>query len=1456
MRRKIIFFLNLLLIPLLSFADSKLQLSVLPDPNNSSITKVTELIHDDGSKEILRKDLISFTPSNRPKTISVLDSEENPLFLEAFEYDESGLLIEKTLYGNLSGSCEATIILGDSGLPIDNGIEHYSTRYQYKSGKVTSIEEDSGRARKYEYSEETQEKIAEFLAYKDEVLLRCFSSYDETNGRLQKNIIDDGFSRDPQILDGVSERKIIVSETNGQQHAIEQRILNIATGQEELLERREQVFSKQADPVLQVLKDGDGESYFSSYNQHDEQGRLKSMTNSLGDASHFDFDAKGQLVSGESKDGNSETLWQKDENGFQHVQIDSQTGLAVTKFYSKEGKHLSTTDSYGAVTRYSYNSLGQLDCITLPAAYNAEGTFVEAVIHNRYDALGRLIYVQDASGGETSYQYTARNRIQKTIYPDGAEDKYEYNLDGGLAQIKGRDGLTKRYSYDRYGHRCKEEQFDRAGKLMTTHEKIYNALHLVKELNALGHSKEYTYDAKGHLIEVLSSSKDEAPRQQKLHYNARGIISQVDDIDPQSPDSKRMTIFERDENQSLEALRIETDTGEVLHRKEAHKEVKPEILADLTTVNDRGQVVRQVITGNANKAPTTSTYDALGRVENIVQRSSIGVLLSEVEYRYDALGRKTEEISAIIENGNRLNSVTTAWEYLPSGALSAVIYAVGEKDQARTSYEYNAYGQVQATHKADGVSLYYEYNQQARLERFYSSDRSIDYRYTYDAIGQLINTEDALTEENVSRSYNSFGETTEEKIGAISSLSYSYDHLGRRTFFTLPDGSAIRYAYDSAYLKTIERLSSKNQKLYTHRYLKYQIDGQVLESQMIGKAGALKKNYEDGKCTEITSAFWNASIPREGYDEDGRITQMTSSDTLGVSDQHYTYDELGRLTSELNHTEASYSYDSLSNRKTEGKDSTYDAGTNRLISDGDSFYTYDLNGNLLTKMSPTESYAYEYDALNRLRSILKKDSFLLNYQYDAFNRCLKEIYHEWDSNTKKWKYSSEENHLYDGLNEIGSMNAEGEINQLRVLGVGLGAEIGSAIAIELQGKRKRILAPIHDHRGSLTCLIDPNTQELEEGYRYSAHGEELIYNQEGEVIGDTALNNPWRFSSKRSNTSTGLLNFGYRFYDPKLGRWMTKDPLANYDGLNPYSFLRDDPMNAVDHYGLFSWNSLWDMLFTSTSELYDSLSYYLGLSPFSLSQRLEDMGFTRECLEDFLRYLIGDTRFVMTGFHPESVQTGVVGRGEVSSNVRLSYIGGILTPFEECILQTQMISDTHGHNNVHFVYRPTLGWTYDILQCGLVKFMGYITPQAHALAEKWKFLATEMGGTDAGGLIIHYGHSIGAAESLRAKELLLAEERKMIRVHSFGSPTIVPNDGFESVTNHISWNDGVPFLDLIELLLAFYYEATHVNFYDCDDNYPLVDHLFTNKTYRDIWEQLGAEFVETYGSIDDPDDES
>ena len=80
------------------------------------------------------------------------------------------------------------------------------------------------------------------------------------------------------------------------------------------------------------------------------------------------------------------------------------------------------------------------------------------------------------------------------------------------------------------------------------------------------------------------------------------------------------------------------------------------------------------------------------------------------------------------------------------------------------------------------------------------------------------------------------------------------------------------------------------------------------------------------------------------------------------------------------------------------------------------------------------------------------------------------------------------------------------------------------------------------------------------------------YDSFGNIISDSnpELTVPFGFAGGLHDPDTGLVRFGYRDYDPDMGRWTAKDPIGFAGGdTDLYGYVQNDPVNWIDPYGLF-----------------------------------------------------------------------------------------------------------------------------------------------------------------------------------------------------------------------------------------------------------------------------------------------
>jgi RHS repeat-associated protein len=123
--------------------------------------------------------------------------------------------------------------------------------------------------------------------------------------------------------------------------------------------------------------------------------------------------------------------------------------------------------------------------------------------------------------------------------------------------------------------------------------------------------------------------------------------------------------------------------------------------------------------------------------------------------------------------------------------------------------------------------------------------------------------------------------------------------------------------------------------------------------------------------------------------------------------------------------------------------------------------------------------------------------------------------------------------------------------------------IGGLVAIieEKPNGAKRTLLPVYDGLGNVTGVVDKADGRLIARYDYGPFGEPLM--EIGEV--DAC---PFRYQTKWYDAESQQYYFGYRYYDPRVGRWLSRDPLGEQGGVNLYAYCGNDPVNRHDPLGL------------------------------------------------------------------------------------------------------------------------------------------------------------------------------------------------------------------------------------------------------------------------------------------------
>jgi RHS repeat-associated protein len=333
----------------------------------------------------------------------------------------------------------------------------------------------------------------------------------------------------------------------------------------------------------------------------------------------------------------------------------------------------------------------------------------------------------------------------------------------------------------------------------------------------------------------------------------------------------------------------------------------------------------------------------------------------------------------------------------------------------------------------------------------------------------------------------------------------------------------------------------------------------------------------------------------------------------------YGYDALGQVTSGRKHNadgtlvagqQFGYGFDDIGNRlqsTVEGQQSTvYDAN---LLNQYTNIVTtvtgqppvpvapiHDDDGNL----TADGDWTYTWDAENRLIEMETTAAAVadgtpkqkLEFGYDHMSRRISKKVYSWDAQASVFSLQSSVVFVYDGWNLIAELTeVSGQMSVVRshVWGLDLsGTEQGAGGVGGLLFTTSHLpLASSHfacfDGNGNVSALVDTATGNLAAAYEYDPFGN-LIARIENPA---SSIQNPFLFSTKYTDTETGLLYYGYRYYQPGTGRWLSRDPLGEGGGIALFVHIQNGGINAIDPLGLVAWDDIDQKIFgpsTKTKE--------------------------------------------------------------------------------------------------------------------------------------------------------------------------------------------------------------------------------------------------------------------------------
>ena len=235
----------------------------------------------------------------------------------------------------------------------------------------------------------------------------------------------------------------------------------------------------------------------------------------------------------------------------------------------------------------------------------------------------------------------------------------------------------------------------------------------------------------------------------------------------------------------------------------------------------------------------------------------------------------------------------------------------------------------------------------------------------------------------------------------------------------------------------------------------------------------------------------------------------------------------------------SYAFDAVGNRTASHLSATYTHQPfNKLTVTATANYSYDPNGNMLSKSDSTGYWVYGWDHENRMISARNVSrNKIVRYEYDALGRRV----------SRQGKTLGSTKYTYDGLDVVMESDFKDGIVQYQN-----GPGIDNKLKMVVGGQAKYFL---QDHLGSTVGLADSS------GNLASS----AIYDSFGNSTNN--LSTRYQYTGREYDSFTGLQFNRARWYDPKLGRFISEDPIGQNGGFNLYKYSKNNPLKYADPTG-------------------------------------------------------------------------------------------------------------------------------------------------------------------------------------------------------------------------------------------------------------------------------------------------
>jgi RHS repeat-associated protein len=842
--------------------------------------------------------------------------------------------------------------------------------------------------------------------------------------------------------------------------------------------------------------------------EYDDEDNLVSITDRFGNQTLIERDGDGVSTAIISPDGMRTTLSIDSSNHLTGIRYPDDTLFSFE--YTPDGLPTAKIEPEGNRFEHTFDSAGRLTDAT-----DQEGGHWQ---YSRFtdDNGDSVTQVTTGEGNITSYldHTDPSGAYTSTITsPTGAQTVFSEEPDGLTASKEFACGMALDFEYD-----LDPEYLFKYAKRLEEHTPLGLARVTLRERDYQDSNGDEIPDV---LTETVAVNGKTTILENNVFQSKRTIIS---------PTGKTVST-----NYDPDTLLTTTLSIPGLHDTTYGYDVR----GRLTSITTNTRQASFTYDGEGNLASSTDPenhttnyfYDSVGRMIDIDRPDA-----SSVAFTYDKNGNMTMLTNpSDVDHGFGYNKVNLTSSYITP--LSGGYSYVYDSERKLTQVNFPSGKQIN------------NYYSNGRLVQIKTPQPEEDVDLTY-----LCSTKvDTITKgtESISYGYDGSLVTAEVLSGTLNeSMSYTYNNDLNLTSFSYTGGT-VGYTYDDDGLLTGSGAFAISRN-----------SGNGLPESVTGGALNLSRTfngYGEVEGQDFTVGSQAATSWSLSRDNAGRIARKTETVNGVASSYDYTYDPMGRLltvTKDGSPVEE-YVYDSVGTRISESN--TLRSITNRsysysdedhLLTAGDATYQYDVDGYLTTRTVGTEApfgvTSYSYSSRGELLSVSLPDGRVVEYLHDPLGRRI----------AKKVDGPITEKYLWQGLTRLLAVYDGSDNLVMRFLY----ADGRMPVAMERGGATYYLT---YDQVGSLRVVADAAGNMVKR----------IDYDSFGNITDDTnaAFEIPFGFAGGLQDRDTGLVRFGFRDYDPDVGRWTAKDPILFAGGeTDLYGYALNNPISLIDPRGLWT----------------------------------------------------------------------------------------------------------------------------------------------------------------------------------------------------------------------------------------------------------------------------------------------